>query len=570
MGVTGLRAWEEAVRRFGDGRAAEKRRLLRRLAGRRWRSAREVRRHHETLLFLRALPDDEGVLAEVERALRGFGRRSDVRRFRGVLAGSGIEGTDLHLGYYAPMVRWAAGRWPDRLDVDWEAGADEERLLAWVYQLALDAETPGLDGADLSARAWLERMRGPGETGGAFLVRRLAALEAPESMKDTVLDELRLRFVLRPGPDTPSRTTLVRPPRQVAPQREPLPAGRPDLQRLLRGPLPALRPVGKAEGRRLVEFARSAMVSHDRAHDAFSGADPGDVRLCDFGDGLLFAVMGPRPDWRVPLEGRYGILMVRNGVPVGYALANALLRSADVGLNLFDTWRGTDSARVYARVLLVTRALFGCDTFSVDPYQLGQGNPDGIASGAWWFYWKLGFRPRDSGVVAVMEQELRRMRRDPGHRSPPATLERLVGAPVFLDLGRRREVVMGAFPAERIGLLATDLLARRFGSERARAERACAEEAAARVGRPDWRGLPAPERRAFLRFSPLLLLLPGVERWSAAERRALIGVVRAKGGMRESDFVRRFDAHPRLPGALVRLATAGQRGPAGPSRRSSE
>ena len=47
-----------------------------------------------------------------------------------------------------------------------------------------------------------------------------------------------------------------------------------------------------------------------------------------------------------------------------------------------------------------------------------------------------------------------------------------------------------------------------------------------------------------------MLALPGLSRWRAADRRALARVVRAKGGRREGDFARLFDAHPRLTTAL--------------------
>ena len=39
-----------------------------------------------------------------------------------------------------------------------------------------------------------------------------------------------------------------------------------------------------------------------------------------------------------------------------------------------------------------------------------------------------------------------------------------------------------------------------------------------------------------------------------ADERALVDVIRAKGGRRESDFVARFDAHPRLGAAIAALA----------------
>jgi hypothetical protein len=70
----------------------------------------------------------------------------------------------------------------------------------------------------------------------------------------------------------------------------------------------------------------------------------------------------------------------------------------------------------------------------------------------------------------------------------------------------------------------------------------------------DLRGWSREERMAWNRWSPVILNLPGVRRWSRAERRALVEVVRAKGGRRESEFVRRFDRHPRLRSALLRLA----------------
>jgi hypothetical protein len=113
---------------------------------------------------------------------------------------------------------------------------------------------------------------------------------------------------------------------------------------------------------------------------------------------------------------------------------------------------------------------------------------------------------------------------------------------------------MGALPLANVGLHVTRHLARRFGSDRARGARACAREAARRLGVRSMRGWTAGERLAWARWAPLVLILPGVARWGAADRRGLVAVVRAKGGRRESEFVRRFDAHRRLRRAVRALA----------------
>jgi hypothetical protein len=66
--------------------------------------------------------------------------------------------------------------------------------------------------------------------------------------------------------------------------------------------------------------------------------------------------------------------------------------------------------------------------------------------------------------------------------------------------------------------------------------------------------LPAGERLAWRRWAPFVCSLPGIERWSAAERASLAAIVRAKGAVRESEFVARFDRHRRLRRAIRQIA----------------
>jgi hypothetical protein len=52
----------------------------------------------------------------------------------------------------------------------------------------------------------------------------------------------------------------------------------------------------------------------------------------------------------------------------------------------------------------------------------------------------------------------------------------------------------------------------------------------------------------------VVLQLPDVESWPASAKAAAVRVIRAKGGRRESDFVRSFDRHRRLRRAIFRLS----------------
>jgi hypothetical protein len=190
----------------------------------------------------------------------------------------------------------------------------------------------------------------------------------------------------------------------------------------------------------------------------------------------------------------------------------------------------------------------------VPPYQLGHDNEEAIGSGAWWFYQKLGFRPRDRGVVALMRAEERRFHANASARSSPATLRRLSAEPVFFQAGRERDDVLGILSLPNVGLRVTDFLARRFGSDRERGERECSEQAERLLGTGPGSGWSEGERLAWRHWAPLVCVLPGVARWSPAARSALAEVVRAKGGQRESEFVLRFDRHAKLRSAIRALA----------------
>ena len=161
-------------------------------------------------------------------------------------------------------------------------------------------------------------------------------------------------------------------------------------------------------GAAFVDLARAAMVTRERSLEAFSFADARDAWLVDDGDGLAFAFAGVIPPRRHALASFYGSLTLRNGVPIGYAQADIVGRSAALSFNTFDTFRGGEAAFTFARWLAALRHLFGATSFSIEPYQLGQDNDEAIESGAWWFYAKQGFVPRDS-------------RRRKGWRAPSAS-----------------------------------------------------------------------------------------------------------------------------------------------------
>ena len=547
-----LRQLEKLKNVYGGDSAARKLSLLGKLT-RRLETADQVRRLHEFLCFLHAYPDSGPVLEQVEYMLAQFAKRGDLRRHRRALADTGIAGTDINYSFFWPTACWIVKRFPDYLTINWVEFTNRNKLVDLLPILLPYCESPALDTLTYSAREWLDRLKGTSETDAAFLIRRFAALRASSFTREKLFEDLDVPMRLSPGPGTPTRTGAKLPGMPVVFQTRPLSRARPNLRQEVKKPPLRVRLLAPREGQRMVDAAAAAMITRSRALDAFDYGDKNDVRLVDCGEGLQFACIGQIPERRLLLESVYGFLTIKNGVPIGYVLTSSLFNSSEIAYNMFETYRGAEAAPIFGRVLAMARHIFGADAFSIDPFQLGHDNTEGLKSGAWWFYYKLGFRPEDPKVRRLVRSELRLMRENPRHRSSKATLQKLSSEPLFLYLDPAKQDIFAKIPIGELGLKISRLLADRFGADREKAIRTLSREAAQLLRVKTQRNWPAGERLAWERWSPLIVMLPGISRWRPEEKRALVKVVRAKGGRRESDFVTLFDKHRRLRRAILKL-----------------
>ena len=306
----------------------------------------------------------------------------------------------------------------------------------------------------------------------------------------------------------------------------------------------------------MIEAARVAMATRQRELHAFSHPNPDDVLVVDAGRGLTLVLIGIEPDSRLPLEGYYGFLALKNGVPVSYGGGWELFGTLDFAVNIFASFRQGESAYLATQLLRAYRRIFNMRTIVVDRYQLGHESTEALRSGSFYFYHRLGFRPRDPGVIRVLAEERAKIAADASYRSPIPVLKRLAADEVFLTLP-------GGLAAPEKRLRATDLsalvarrIAREFGGDRRLATRASTERVGRILGATRRAGWPGPEQRSFARMSLVAALIPDLARWPLAERRELVAVMRAKGGASEMGYARRLDAHARLRRSLEALARA--------------
>jgi hypothetical protein len=500
-------------------------------------SADALLARHERLCFLRAFPRSAGELRRAERELARFERRAAP--LADELRNSGIAGTSYHYPFNHAMTRWLRGRYGRAVEVDWPA----YRRRAWDDVAALLslvvawAENEGLDDDDVPSWEWIRAAKGPDpRTDLAWLLDALAALGLGPQLEAHLFEALNLpiRWDLAGCRDSVTHARLPARPFFHRTLRSDRPAN--FRREVLRPPGP-LVPLAPAPADRVIDAARAALSQREREFHVIVHGDRREVYKVEAGRGLEIYVIGLAPALRLTLESDFGALLVKNGVPIGYGYAVLLFDRADIGINIFPTYRGGESPYVFDRFCAVFHHHFGARKFVMRRYQLGHQNPEGIEAGSFWFYYKLGFRSLASAVRTEAEAERARLERRAGARSSPTVLRRLARSDMVLATDGTPPQAFRDVDVRRVGLAVTRAIRLRYGGDRRRAVRASVGAVARALGAPP---STVPERLA-----PVAALVRGLGRWEPRERRALLAILRAKEAARERPFVLATQRHER-------------------------
>lgn len=538
--------------------------LLAEAARRRFTEPDALLRLHELLLFMRAHPQGPQLLRQTDALLRDFGRRVDEADAAGTdltsliePETSGVARTQFSLQMSYETVRWLARAHASRAEVDWEDYDERGHVyLVWPLLFPLYEEDAYVD-THAPFVEWLRASKRRGETDLGRLVRAFERLPLSDRERAALFNPLRLWVRWRLEDSKAARTHARLPARKIFFHDKPFLTRREvSLARELDAPpLPVSR-LAPREAERVLAVARDAMAVRYRELHGFSHPDPRTVRRAEAGRGVEIYTWGVPFAQRLPLVAYLAGMVFKNGLPAAYVEGLTLCERTEIGFNLFYTFRDGESAWAYARVMRLLRQLHGVETFAVEPYQLGgSGNEEGVASGAFWFYRKLGFRPAESGPARLLAAEERRLTASPVYRTPAATLRRLASGYAVYETRRAEPGAWDHFRFRHLGLAVQRRLRDLSEGDPARLRSASVRrvERALRVSTSSWRD---DERRAFENFSLVLSLLPDLARWTPAEKRDLLRVVRAKAGPDELTYARLLRRHTRLRHSLLTLGSA--------------
>jgi hypothetical protein len=555
---------DESKRRFDrQGRAAAFK-LLTELERRRFTQTLSLIRFHEILLFMRAYPQSARILRRVEKMLSSFARRVELLFEAGAEDTpeleygevSGIAGTFVEDTFSYHITRWLTRRYPSNVSINWELHEDEYRLAAtWPRFLPL-LEEDALVEANVPYSDWLGAAKGRRGSELSWLMERFDRLPLSEKEKAELYESLKIYVRWELNDSRATRTRMKRPVRQIFYHTGPL-LRRTDVSlegEFASAPIP-LKKLTRSQGEAVLDLARETSTVRYRELYGFTHGDAARVVKAELGRGVEIFIAGLPPLRRLPLRAYHAGLIFKNGVPVCYVEGLTIFERMEIGFNLYYTFREGESAWMYARVLKIFRQLLGVTVFSIDPYQLGHQNEEGIESGAFWFYRKLGFRPTLAAQSKILKAEERKLAARPAYRTSAATLRELAAGHMLLETApATRGGRWDNFRIRNIGLAVQKRMVSRAGGDALKLRRASRERVARALNLrvADWKDA---EQRAFDDLALVLALIPDLARWTEDEKRAAERIVRAKAGTDESRYVRLLQQHARLREEIIKIGS---------------
>ncbi len=510
---------------------------------------------HERLLFHRAYPRNRNELAKTDKQLtqiaKEIARLEDSEVDLSPLdapEASGIAGTTVTSNFSYALVRWFVAKFPKEVSIDWDWFDSEDQFGATMRRFVPLLEEDAMVEAHVPYRQWLDSARGR-RNEVAWIIERFESLQLTNRQKAELYDSLKLHVAWRFGWRS-SRTGMRLPSSKAFFHDAPL-IKRRDISLVdeLNSPAIPVKKLARPEGEKALDRARETSAVRYRELHGFTYGDSSCVVKADLGRGTEAFVVGVPPDHRLPLRAYHAAIIFKNGVPVAYFEGLSLFERMESGFNLYYTFREGETAWLYARILRLMRQLLGVTVFSIDPYQVGHENEEGIESGAFWFYRKLGFRPVKPELLKLTIAEERKMAIDPGHRTSARTLRKLASGHMLFEMPGNESREWDQFEVRNIGLAVQRRMAKEFQSDPEKLRKFAAQFA------EKYLGVSSVEGQEKL-FNDLVIALStavDVRKWSEKEIELAAKIFLAKSDPAEARYLKQMQKHALLRASLIKL-----------------
>jgi hypothetical protein len=430
---------------------------------------------HSVLLFIIAYPDNQAVYTQSSFFLQQLHLYiQSHKKLRDSLYNSGITNTQLCAAYSFEIVKWMRTTYKKNIRIQsFEAGEAQIQAILSVVMPKVESEI--MQDGNAGWRSWLKQSMKKEED----LLDRLIAVFDETDIRPEVKDELWSAIGINIEIDFTEPDSL--PASLFIPYYH-----RSLIKKKNNPPIKGIHPpkvhLNKEESEKIIECSRMILVRHLREIDPITFTSAELISYYRLPRGLSIALMGMVPARRHPIDSYMGYAVFKNGLPVAYAGSWVLFDSARIGLNIFPSYRGGESQYIFEQVLKIHQGVYRLKRFSTDPYQIGKDNSDGIHSGAFWIYYRAGFRPIREEQKDIAEAEAKKIRSVKGYLTPATVLKKLAESRLELMLDKKAV----RFDVTDLSRAYAGILKKQYDNKRKPAEELAAKKLAALLQIKNW------------------------------------------------------------------------------------
>ena len=165
----------------------------------------------------------------------------------------------------------------------------------------------------------------------------------------------------------------------------------------------------------------------------------------------------------------------------------------------------------------------------VKPYQFGLHNPEAIKTGAFWFYYKLGFRPENNELKALAKKEEEEKLKNQKYKSEAFTLRKYTKSNIALTLSDK---TYPDFDSEVLSQRITHYINTQFEGNRQKAINHCFEQLkdATNLNIKNWKSEDIDYAQ---QLSVLFYSYPDSKNWIFKNKKNIILMIQLKSGKTE-------------------------------------
>ncbi len=504
-------------------------------------------KYHDCLLAILTYPENKELFDLSNVALNKIKKEVAIifsgtnRQKQTTLTGTGIAGSQIIGSFSYSIACWLSENFSEDVEID-SSLADAETARLFFRQSLPRIEYEQISDGELTLLQRIKRLKGNNKiTSLCWVLQQLESSDLPERTKEFLFHSLKVYIKWKLNHSIYNRSSSQSLNNKIFYHKEIIRQA--ETKKLVTKKIPAHRKLSAEEKKHLISTARSTLAFLYRETEPFTYADKNEVTCFELERGLSIVLYGMIPERRLAIESYIGYLALKNGIPVAYGGGWIFGTRCQFGINILPPFRGGESSLLFANLLRVYKQQFGIRCFAVKPYQFGKNNLEALQSGAFWFYYKHGFRPEQKDLQRLADKEWGKKVKNKKYRTSISLLKKFTTSNLILYLSKD---FYPGFDAAKISTAITYFLNEKFTGERNIAVAVCLRKTKARLNIKTLSNWNKYEINALQEWSLLAQACLDLTSWSNNEKKKFVGLIKTKGSGPEMSFIKSLQKHNRF------------------------